>query len=267
MRPRCLTRCLSALFCALLPGLSSAHELWVEPQVWQLETGQDIVADLRNGENFKGSTLAWFPKNITRAEAVFGDDAVAYGGRLGDRPALVTPAAAEGLAILLHETTPSRITYKTWEKFAKFVAHKDLGISQAAHLAQGHPKEGFTESYTRHAKSLVNVGNGQGADREFGLETEFVALSNPYSVDFDQNMRVALFYNQEPRAGVQVEVFERAPDGMVKVSLTQTDAAGQAVVPVLPGHTYLFDAVVLRPGTQEGSIYDTLWAALTFHVP
>lgn len=256
----------AAMFCAILPGLSSAHELWIEPQVWSLSPGDVVMADIRNGENFSGSSLVWLDRNITRAEAAFGDAQAQITGRAGDRPAIAIPSA-EGLGVLVYETTPSSISYKTWEKFAKFVKHKDLGVSQSAHLANGFPQDGFTESYTRHTKALVKVGAGAGSDKAFGLETEFVALSNPYLPDFDNTFRANLFYQNAPRANVQIEIFERAPDGGVEVRLSRTDAAGLLNIPVKPGHSYLLDAVLLRPGTQEGAIYDTLWAALSFHVP
>ncbi len=253
--------------CVLLPSLSSAHELWIEPQSWQVAAGDEIIADLRNGEEFSGAALAWFDRSVARAEFAIGNEKVTYSARLGDRPALVAPAFASGLAVLVHETTPSRITYKTWEKFEKFDAHKDLGVEKAAHLAAGHPESDFTEAYTRHAKSLVAVGDGAGSDSAFGLETEFVALTNPYAAGFDGQMRVLLTYQNAPRANVQIEVFDRAPDGEVDVRLARTDGGGRATIPVTPGHVYLFDSVVLRPGTEEGAVYDTLWAALTFYVP
>lgn len=258
---------LFAIVCALCPGLSSAHEFWVEPKSWQVMPGEPLLADLRNGEMFEGASLAWFEKSVARAELAQGDRQLRFSARMGNRPALEMTAPGEGLAVLLHETTPARITYKTWEKFQRFVDHKALPISRAAHLADGHPATGFTETYTRHAKALVSVGSGDGADRAYGLATEFVAETNPYAETFKNEMRVRVLYDGAPRGHAQVEIFEKGPDDAVEVRLTQTDAEGRAVIAVKPGHAYLLDAVVLRPGTQAGAIYDTLWAALSFYVP
>jgi hypothetical protein len=119
-------------------------------------------------------------------------------------------------------------------------------------------------------KSLIAVGSGEGSDSEAGLKTEFVALTNPYTEDFDNRMKVRLLYEGAPRADAQVEVFERAPDGSVDITLHRTDEAGEAVIPVQDGHEYLFDAVVLRPYERTGEddpVWQTLWAALTFAVP
>ncbi len=254
-------------FCVTLPVLSSAHELWVEPETWQVAEGETIRADLRNGEEFSGSRLSWFDRSVARADLAIGETLQQITARMGDRPAMQAEAFAEGLAVVIHETTPSKITYKTWEKFQKFVDHKALPVTRAAHEAAGHPAEGFAESYTRHAKALVAVGDGGGSDRAFGLQTELVALENPYTETFGGEMRVRLLYQGQPRKGAQVEIFDRAPDDTVTIRLTTTDDKGEALIPVTRGHTYLLDAVLLRPGSVDGALYDTLWAALAFHVP
>jgi hypothetical protein len=85
-------------------------------------------------------------------------------------------------------------------------------------------------------------------------------------------MTVELRYQGAPRVDAQVEVFDRAPDDTVTITLHRTDAAGLATVPVLAGHEYLFDAVVLRRAPDPGDdpnapVWETLWAALTFAVP
>lgn len=258
---------MSAVLCAIWPGLSSAHELWIDLDAWSFAPGDTISANIRNGETFEGGALVWLDRNAARAEAVFGETTAQITGRAGDRPALVTPALEAGLGVLVYETTPSTITYRTWDKFQAFVDHKALPISKDAHLAAGHPEVPFTESYTRHTKALIDVGQTSGTDKAFGLETEIIALSDPYAATFDLTLPIEVQYQGSPRTGAQVEIFEKSPDGSVEVRLTQTDDAGRAEIPVKRGHTYLLDAVVLRDSAREGAIYDTLWAALTFHVP
>lgn len=231
-----------------------------------------LEADLRNGENFKGVSLAFFDNRSTRFELVLGAETRPVTGRMGDTPAVAMPVEGDGLLVILHESTPSRVIYQDWDKFLAFTEHKDFPEAAAQHDAEGWPREGFRETYTRHAKALVAAGAGAGEDRAFGMATEFVARTNPYEADFGGTMVVDLFYEGKPRPDAQVEVFDRAADGTVTVSLYRTDGAGRAAVPVTPGHDYLFDAVVLRkaepvPDTPGAPVWETLWAALTFHVP
>lgn len=263
---------LSLLLSICLCGPALSHEFWIEPEQYQVESGDPVVAHLRNGQNFEGISLAWFENRFSRFEMVSASGVVSVEGRMGDTPALNTTAPGEGLLVVLHETAPSKLTYKEWDKFLGFVEHKDFQDAVSVHESNGWSKEEFRESYTRHAKALIAVGTGDGSDQAFGLETEFVALTNPYAVDFNGEMQVLVNYQDVPRADAQVEVFARDPDGNVVISLHRTDADGRANIPVKPGHSYLFDAVVLRPSpmanTEERApVWETLWAALTFSVP
>ena len=274
-RPMYLPRMLSAAaLCAALSATTAfGHEMWIEPQTYQVENGAAILGDFKNGEEFAGNSLSYFDRSSARYDLAVGDTVTPIEARAGDRPALnIADAPQDALVAVLHETTASKLTYRKWEKFLKFAKHKDFPDAAADHLAAGWPQEGFRESYTRHVKSLIAVGSGAGADQTYGLETEFTALTNPYAPDFDGMMRVALTYDGAPRADAQVEVFDRAPDDSVTVSLHRTDAQGVAAIPVTAGHDYLFDAVVLRPAkgageTQNAPVWRTLWAALTFGVP
>lgn len=263
---------LSLILTLLWSGPAAPHEFWIEPAQYQVESGTPLVADLKNGENFKGITLPWFESRFQRFEIVQGDDIRPVEGRMGDTPALQGVAPDAGLVTIAHETTEQFVTYTEWEKFAAFVEHKDFPDALRAHETQGWSKDRFREAYTRHAKALVAVDGGAGSDRALGLVTEFIARTNPYATAFDGMMHIELLYQGAPRAEAQVEVFERAPDGTVAITLYRTDRAGTAQVPVKPGHAYLFDAVVLRPSDRAGStedapLWETFWAALTFAVP
>ncbi|WP_299042088.1 DUF4198 domain-containing protein [uncultured Tateyamaria sp.] len=264
-----LPRLFLALWCAILTTSATAHEFWIEPEVYQVPPSGKIIARLKNGETFEGVNLAYFERRIERFDVVVGDTIRPVEARMGDNPALDVPAPVGGLVVVVHETTPSLLTYKEWAKFLKFADHKDFADIEARHAANDFPAPPFKERYTRHAKALVAVGDGAGRDRALGLKTEFIALTNPYAADFDGAMRVQVTLDGQIRANAQVEVFDRAPDNTVTVSLHRTDAEGIATVPVQPGHAYLFDAVSIAPvaDTDTDAVWDTFWAALTFAVP
>ena len=81
-----------------------------------------------------------------------------------------------------------------------------------------------------------------------------------------------LLYQGGPRADAQIEIFERDARGAVTITTLRTDSAGEARIPVKPGHDYLLDAVVLREpapdlAAEHDAVWETLWAALTFGVP
>ncbi|MEL7165357.1 MAG: DUF4198 domain-containing protein [Pseudomonadota bacterium] len=261
-------RLLLAVWCVILPGYATAHEFWIAPEPYMVQSGDNLVARLINGEDFAGVGLSYIERRIARFEVIHNGTAQKVTARMGDNPALDIDAPGDGLVVVVHETTPSIITYKTWEKFQKFADHKDFSDWRARHNALGFPEPPFKERYTRHAKALMAVGNGAGSDAATGMKTEFVALTNPYAPGFDGQMRVRVLLDGAPRADVQVEVFDRAAPDDVTITLHRTDTNGVATIPVTRGHDYLFDAVTLAPiSDSDRASWDTYWAALTFTVP
>lgn len=250
---------------AATPSLS--HEFWIEPVNFQVEPGEAMVANFRNGQEFKGGALSWFDRRVQRSEMRIAGTVTEIQGRSGDNPALNLTSSTEGLLRIVHQTSLATITYREPEKFQAFVDHKDLYTS-----ALPDPAYPLAEGYSRFAKSLVAVGDGEGSDDRAGLEIEFVALKNPYTDDLNAGLPLQLFYQALPRADAQVEVFDRSPSGEVVITLLRTDASGLVTIPVSAGHDYLIDSVILRRPAkvlaEERKLdWESLWAALTFAVP
>ena len=269
MRITALVFALSSLTVA--PAVSSAHELWLEPLAYQVERDGQLQAQIKNGEDFAGTTLPYLDRRFRHFITFNDGSGIKVTGRNGDIPALNMAASRNGLNVLAYQSTPATITYESWEKFQKFVDHKDFGDVRPEHDARGLPESDFTETYVRYSKSLIGVGDSTGADQRVGLETEMVALTNPYTDDLSEGFKVQLFYGADVRADEQIEVFAKAPDDTVTVSLVRTDADGIATIPVTSGTAYQLDAVVLRAATGQaeasGSAYETLWANMTFMAP
>ncbi len=255
---------------ALLAAPLQAHEFWIEPQVFEVPPGDPVVATIHVGSELKGAAYSFNPMNFTRFEIVTDAGVQPVEGRIGDRPALNMVPDGAGLATVVHVTRDYSLTYREWEKFTDFCEHKDFEWAIARHLERGLAQERVYERYSRHAKSLVALGDGAGADREVGLLTEIVALANPYTDDLNDGFPVQVLYQGVPRADVQVELFEKMPDGTVAIRYYRTDAEGRAVVEVTPGNFYLVDSVVMREldvVEDKDPAWESLWASLTFQVP
>ena len=264
-----MRRLIFLLFLTATPA--HAHELWIDPKVYQPALGQPIVAEIFNGENFAGNHLVYLPRLFDRFEIIAEKSQAAVKSRLGNRPALSQPSLGDGLHIVVYQSKPDTLNYATFEKFKSFALHKGVADIEAKHAIRGLGAGPFAEVYTRFSKSLVGVGGAQGADRRVGLEAELVALENPYTDNMADGADVQLFYRDAIRADTQIELFEKAPDGTVRVTLHQTDTQGRATLSVKPGHTYMADAVILRKPdprhAKRRADWESLWANLTFRVP
>ncbi len=265
-RPLALTALL------LLAPPAFAHEFWIDPLDFAPPPDAPVRAEIRVGQNFVGAGYSFNPQQFRRFDIVTADGVVPVEGRAGDRPALDMALPEPGLAILVHQTTDTRLRYTEWEKFVTFCTHKDFRWVLERHEARGLPRSDFRELYSRHAKALVAAGgDGAGQDRVVGLTVEIVALANPYTDDLSDGLPVQVVYQGQVRADVQVELFARDPDGEVSVSLHRTGPDGIARLPVVAGHSYLADHVVMReldPGDDPAApVWESLWASLTFAVP
>ena len=261
-----------ALILTLVAAPVTAHEFWIEPTDYQIDADGSLEANIVNGQEFAGLKLAYLPQRFVNFMLFAGEESARVTGRPGDNPALNQEPVAQGLNIAAYQSTYATVDYDDWESFQRFVDHKDFGDILSVHEARGLPLEGFEEVYSRHAKTLIGVGDSAGADRRVGLETEIVALTNPYVDDLGSGFRVQVYYRNDVRAQTQVEVFEKAPNDTVAISLYQTDENGVSVFPVRAGYSYMVDAVVLREPSarlaeQTGAVWETLWANLTFAVP
>ena len=251
---------------------AKAHEFWIAPAEHVVSTSDQVVASLVVGQDFEGNSQAYLPQNFERFDYAFGGQVMPVEGRLGDRPALRMDAPGDGLMVIIHETTGSLITWDEFERFEAFVEHKDAMWTLEAHKARGLSEEGVREVYTRYAKSLVGVGSAAGEDVVAGMETEIVALENPYTGNMSDGIDVRVLYQGAPRVDEQVEVYEMSEGGEVTVFTVRTNANGVATVPVKAGSRYMLDSVVLREPSAElvrrGNIaWESLWANLTFGVP
>lgn len=266
-----LSGLLTVIALASSAAMAKAHEFWLTAEDYTIASEDTLRVGLRIGSEMKGSSLIYLPKDIARFEVIQGDTPRPVEGRMGDNPALVMEGLTEGLAIVVHETMDSTLTYTDFGVFQRFVAHKDFPTALADHAARGLPEKNFRETYRRHAKSLVAVGQGAGADRAVGLAIEIVALANPYTDDLTGGLPVLVLLDGTPRVDVQVELFQTAPDGTVTITKHRTDAEGKALLPMQPGMEYLVDNVVLRRLPNDdpvaGPVWHSDWASLTFRTP
>mgnify|MGYP003547207250 FL=1 len=260
---------LAPFFFLLLAQPLTAHELWIMPKDFQPDATVHIEADLVNGQKFEGMRLPFLPGTNKTLAIVRDGKFTSVSNRIGNTPAIDQASLGDGLNVIVYQSVQAKVDYAELAKFESFVKHKDLGDAIARHRARDLPEANFSEVYTRYSKSLVGVGGGAGSDRDFGMETELVALANPYTDDMSGGLPVRLTYQGAPRADAQIELFDRGPAG-VQITTVRTDGSGVARLPVKAGHVYMADAVVLRekePQGEGGAVWETFWANLTFAVP
>ena len=263
-------RILIVIFC-LLTSPVVAHELWIEPTDFQVQSSYNIVAGIKNGENFEGVQVSYLPTDFEHFVILGANQVVGVVSRIGDRPAIDQAAPSSGLNIIVYESKPTTISYDSFKKFEDFAVNHGVEDIAKAHFARGLSSGSFAEVYTRYSKALVSVGNAQGADRRLGLEAELVALENPYLLKDTTEIRVQLFFDGAPLPDSQIEMYSKASSGELSASVHSTNANGIATLPIEAGSAYMLNAVIFRQPHERhqdtNAVWETLWANLTFAVP
>lgn len=254
-------------FLLVLPAAAGAHEFWIEPTRFEVSQTEDIIANLRVGQYFKGNNQVYLPDTFVSFTVTDLDGTRPVKGRIGDLPAVRIPAGRNGLHILAYHSTPSSVTYSSYDKFRDFARKHGFEWVIEAHQRRGLPTTDITESYTRYAKSLVKVGDGTGRDESVGMPFELVAETNPYT-DLSDDITVRLLRLQKPQAGARISVFRKFVGCDATRTTVITDADGRANIPTGPGGRFLVNAVHIQaPGPRGYTPWESLWASLTFMLP
>ena len=263
----------TALVASAFTHHAEAHEYWIEPNKFEIAPGDNIEADLRNGQNFKGNRLYFLTNGFTRFDIWDGHDFHKAEGSNGDQPALKFTTKKPGLHILTYQSTFSSLTFKKWEKFVTYTKNQGLNDAINKHLSRGLAKTDFKESYARTIKALVNVGDGAGNDKRTGLPFEFVAQKNPYRVQADdkapQQIVVRLFLEDKWAGNKQVLIFQN--NGNITQSTGRTDDQGLITIPLKGGGKFMLSAVHMFEGDDDPETkkpeWFSYWANLIFALP
>lgn len=249
---------------------ASAHDFWIEPSAFQLQTGERISVGLCLGDHFEGWSVA---RNVTRIETF-----VAIGpagqqpivGRDGSDPAGIARLTAPGVYVLGYRSNHA-FTEMQAPRFEEYLKEKGLEKIVALRKERGASHRKAREAYSRYAKSLIRVGDATGGagDRPVGFRLELVAESNSYD-SYEKRSgnehSFHLLFDGMPLEGALVTATRRnAADSKVRA---RTDADGRARLLLREAGVWLITSVHMVEAPQSiAAEWESLWASLTYELP
>jgi len=246
-------------------NLVNAHEFWLSPSTYLLPSGESLEVAFSFGDDFDRTDIAYIPQQSKRFEVHLGDANLSLAIDKPRDPAAKINGIPDGLAVLIYERNADLevFIYNTPEKFESFLdthgIKDDIDWESATHPV--------AEKYNRFAKALVRVGAGFGQDKYLGMETEIVAVTNPYLPKGRETMSFELYAGGTLQPDRQIELYsKRLSDGAVTRSLHRTNADGRVKIDVAAGHEYLLNSITYRP-SKGAEQFESLWASLSFVIP
>ena len=150
------------------------------------------VSILQNGERFHPSEDSWYEK-----------DSITY---------LDFETEAAGTYVI-GLSTRARTIEMDAEAFNDYLKHDGVLDLLEKREADGTLDTGAVELYSKHVKTIVQVGEALSDDWMTALNypIEFIPLENPYDIHVGHKLPVQLFANQEPLASQLVYLGYKAP--------------------------------------------------------
>lgn len=256
--------------CALLAAsaaLAFAHDTWLLPSSLRVQAGQTVTLHLTSGETFPVDDLTIDPARVTRALVRMRGTNTPLTGATSAKAALqyAWKPTRTGVAVIGIELAPKLLTLapdKIEEYFADINANAE---TRAAWKAIASPKQ-WRESYSKHAKTYVRVGDG-GADtswkRPLGFALELVPLSDPTAVAPGGSLRVRAMRNGAPLAGLEVGL--QGP-GITGTQFHTTDRQGDVTLVFPREGLWLVNGTSLRRTTKAGLEWESDFATMTLAV-
>lgn len=265
-----LALCASILQCSMFVTPVAAHEFWLDMINYAPKAGVKVPVVQRTGTNFLGDSFPYLRAYSKRFTVIDGRGERVIKAIEGDDPAADVAFPNTGLAIVVYERGADTLLHATMTRFIEVLEGEGLDHVPAQHRAMGWPETDIRESYTRYAKALVKVGNGQGVDRAVGLRFEIVVDGNPYDLARNADIPVRVFHQGRPVENVLVKAFNRADVQSPKSA--RTDVEGRASISGVPAGEVLLSAVIMMPsdlkaGSKDSASWSSLWASVTFKRP
>jgi uncharacterized GH25 family protein len=271
---RACSRTRSVLVAALLLTVSaglSAHDFWIEPSTYEPGVNEAVRIYLRVGERFAGDAV---PRNGERIEkfVVIGPSGEKpVPGRDGMDPAGLLRLDAPGISFVGYRSKPSAVQLEA-DKFEQYLREEGLERIIEDRAARNESRLPGRETFSRSVKSLLRSGgtqSAQGFDRALGLTLELVLEADPSNA-VGGRLPVRLLHDGRPLAGALVVAYRKDAGATTEASeelRARTGKDGRVVVPVTHGIWLLKAVHMERAAAASGADWDSVWTALTFHVP
>lgn len=268
----------AALGLALIATSSAAlsHDFWLQPAHWRTEPQMtlDVTLLVGHGPHRQRSPIA--ASRIARFEAIAAD------GRRFDLRARMHLAAANGdvtiglvrpgTYLLALETDNHAESHLPAIRFNDYLKVEGLTPALELRARSGRSDADGAENYSRHAKTIVQVGPDASQDqalitRPVGMALEIVPERSPFATPAGTGFPVRILYHGRPLAGALVKLTDLAHDAE-PVAMRRSDARGRAVFAMPRRGSWLINVIWTRPQPRASlTDFDTDFSSFAFGLP
>jgi uncharacterized GH25 family protein len=254
----------------------AAHDFWVQPsQYWvQPDVVTPITLQVGHGPYRQRSPIS--SSRIARFSAIGPDGAI-----LDLRNRLQPGSGPEdghfqltepGTYLLVLETDNKAQSHLPAIRFNDYLQVEGLTPALQQRIRTNRMAADGSESYSRRAKVLMQVGGATGAAQQvvtqpIGLPLEIVPEQNPYAEPRPATLAVRVLYERHPLPRALIKLTRLEHDAAPFESHL-TDTAGRAVFRMPGEGTWLLNVIWTKPLPQTSETdFETVFSSLSFGFP
>lgn len=268
--------CLAGLtWCLSVPLMG--HDMFLVLQNHEVAAESQVTVELYNG-TFDKSENSIDRDRMIDVSIVDGAGETRHPGtsqwRESDNITFLDFTTGDPGTYVVGVSTASRMIELSAEDFNEYLQHDGVLDVLAAREKEGILDRGARERYSKHVKTILQVGEGT-TDSHLQLlayPIEIVPQTNPAELQPGDTLRVLVVEEGQPVAGQRVyasyEGFHQHGDdgGHQEAVKTRTDSRGVAEIDISrAGHWYV-RLIRMVPVDETDADYESNWATLTFQV-
>jgi len=263
---------ISAILVQALVGSASAHDFWLEPDVFEVEKTGRLAVTARVGHADDVAEWPASPARVIALRLVSENGITDVQSELADRRSLgrfSISVAHPGVHVLTLESTGA-VSELTAREFNTYVKEEGLTPIAEHRAAEGLTQANGREVYSRRAKAIIVSGPldaaacGTKVLAPIGMTLEIIPLVLPACLEPGANLPVEVRYRGAPLAGATLHLVGLGQGGG-DAGHWVTGEDGRVSLPHPGPGKWMLQSVwsSLLTGDPRGD-YDTVFSSLSF---
>lgn len=242
----------------------SAHEFWLEPSLFSVSPNSAIEADIRIGQRYNGYAYPYLEHEALTFHVRDDLGLRDVQAVTGDKPAYKSDLIDTGMRWVGFESDAYDIKFSNKKKLIGYLETEGLEWVIDWYEREGRSPEGMTETYYRHAKTLIRVSGAQEPSWiDEPLDHRFELIPSAGFTQCASDPEFQLLWEGQPISDILVRRLTKEESD---TDALRTDEEGRVKFKAKEG-IFLINAVRIDEGTHaraEGKDWYSDWASLTY---
>ncbi len=257
---------LTSLLIGLTGSVVSAHDTWLIPENFNVAPKTEVTFDLTSGMEFPKLDVGPKPERVESLKCRLAGKTFDISDKTAGPNSLQFKAAMPevGVAVVWAKLPPKSLELKP-AQVKEYLDEVDAPESLRTQWAEMKEKR-WRESYTKHPKTFVRVGQPQSdrsATEPVGMFLEIVPEKDPAALKAGDEFAVRVIKDGAPFAGFSLNAVSA---GETKGETSKTDPKGRVTFRVGKEGRWLMRGTDIRKSSKPDTDWESDFATMTMEV-